>query len=547
MGGRAKAVQASSSPPGEPPSAMSTDSVGIYGEETEIPASSQELVEQSAATSNLGQKTDHGLNHGECGNTESETEDAADEASADSDYKPPPSTAPGVTTRSRAKKETQSVERTTRSSADRSNAAKRNHEAYQSETTRPLKRGRPTSSDTTIKKFKTQACALMETFASNARELENATSENQELKRQIKRLDLALKQEQEKYLQKEAAQRKDIDQLEIKCKILTSKLVSALEEAKKGSGKYVKVSDLDIRERWTKLSYNIQQMVSLCLTERPIEQNDILHSLLIELERPMPEFDYEYILLRGHILRRTIWHFLMKGIFEGEYSIWHGDSGRTLTKFLAVQNEGHLEDTRHLKMISQIKSTAIAELGDEIQLNEEAIDELTSIAMMAVQGFIPNSTKDSASEATEEALLDRPEKFQAMFKGLIAEAACLHTIMMKSKAIFLLQWIGETHDNTVEYYDPNNMTTYQYGLSADSSLFVVEFVEAPALVKIGNADGEDFHLRMTLCKSSVVLEERDTHSPLRTTHFISDSEDGDEDSEENGSLSPLVKEESKDD
>lgn len=189
-------------------------------------------------------------------------------------------------------------------------------------------------------------------------------------------------------------------------------------------------------------------------------------------------------------------------------------------------------------MISQIKSTAVAELGDEIQLNEEAIDELTSTVTMAVQKFIGNLTKDSTPDPTKQ--------FQAMFKGLVKEAACLHTIMMKSKAIFLLQWIGETHSSTGDDYDPNNMDARQIGLSADSSLFVVRFVEAPALVKIGNADGEHFHLSMTLCKSSVVLEERDTHWPLRTTHYISDSEDGGENRKESGSLPP-IKEESEDD
>ncbi|KAK4079306.1 hypothetical protein Trihar35433_411 [Trichoderma harzianum] len=518
-----------------------------------------ELVNLPAKTHNLRQNKDNRLDYKECSNSDSETSDTTDEASAEFEYNPPPSTVSGVKTRSRAKKETQSFERTTQSfekttqsSAHRPNATKRSNEGYQSETTRPSKRGRPTATDITIKKFTTQACAWMETFASNARELENTRSENQELKRQIKLLDSTLKREQEYRLQEETAQNEDIHQLENECKRLRNELLSALDEIKKDAGKYVKVTDPDIQQRWEKLSYNIQQMVSQYLSEYPIQQNDMLHSLLIQLDRPMLEFDHEYTMLRNHILRRTIWHFLMIGIFEGEYSIWHGDSGSTLTKFLAVQtdissraDECHLEDTQHLKMISQIKSTAIADLDDEIQLNEEAIDELASTVMSAVLGFIPNSTNDYASEATEEAIPDPTEKFQAMFKGLVAEAASLHTIMMKSKAIFLLQWTGETDNSLGDDYDPNNMAACQFGLSADSSLFVVKFVEAPALVKIGNADGESFHLKMTLCKSSVVLEERDMDCPLRLTHIPSDLEDGDEDRKESNSLPP-IKEESED-
>lgn len=364
-------AQASSSALGEPPSAMSTDSAGISDEETGnmhqfhrslldsshlrrrtnriqanyyivIPNSSQmELVDLPAKTHNLRQNKDNRLDHKECSNSDSETSNTTDEASAESEYNPPPSTVSGVTTRSRAKKETKSFEKTAQSSADRPNATKRSIEAYQSETTRPSKRGRPTATDITIQKFTTQACAWMETFASNARELENTRSENQELKRQIKRLDSALKQEQENRLQNETVQNEDIHQLENECKRLRNELLSALDEIKKDAGKYVKVTDPDIQQKWAKLSYNIQQMVSQYLSEYPIQQNDMLHSLLIQLDRPMLEFDHEYTMLRNHILRRTIWHFLMIGIFEGEYAIWHGNSGRTLTKFLAVQSKCH--------------------------------------------------------------------------------------------------------------------------------------------------------------------------------------------------------------
>lgn len=361
-------AQASSSPLGEPPSTMSTDSAGISDEETGnmqqfhrslldsshlrrrtnriqanyyivVPNSSQMEVDLPAKPHNLRQNKDNRLDYKECSNSDSETSDTTDEASAESEYNPPPSTVSGVKTRSRAKKETQSLERTTQSSANRPNVTKRSNETYQSENTRPSKRGRPTATDITIKKFTTQACAWMETFASNARELENTRSENQELKRQIKRLDSALKQEQEYRLQEETAQSEDIHRLELKCKDLTRKLLSALEEAKKDSGKYVKVSDSGIQEKWRRITYNIGDMVTQYLNEYPIEQSGILWSLLAELETPLPQSDDQIMMLRNHILRRTIWHFLMIGIFEGEFSIWHGDSGRTLTQFLAVQSK----------------------------------------------------------------------------------------------------------------------------------------------------------------------------------------------------------------
>lgn len=151
---------------------------------------------------------------------------------------------------------------------------------------------------------------------------------------------------------------------------------------------------------------------------------------------------------------------------------------------------------------------------------------------MAVIGLIPYPTEVSPPKATEEANLDPIENFQAMFKGLIVEAACLHTIMMKSKAIFLLQWFGDAHGSYRPLYNQEQMDACQYGLPTNSSLCEVNFVEAPGLMKIGNADGEDFQLSMVLCKSSVILGEQLMDEPLDMVSSSSCSEDDSKDSSE---------------
>lgn len=315
----------------------------------EIPDSSQvDLVDVPAETPNLRRNKDNPFNYEECGDSDSETQDATDEASAESEYNPPPTTVSGVTTRSRAKKETQDSERVTREPVGRSNATKRSHDDHQrshddhqSDTPRPTKRGRPTTVKTETKKFEKDALALVERFFSKAHGFETIRSENEDLKRQVKFLESARKQDQKTHLQKEAAQNEENTRLKNECKRLRIQLLSALDEAKKDSGKYVKVPDSDILQKWMQLSYNVRNTVSECLTEQPARHNDILKFLLLEQDRPLPQFDHEYMMLRAHILRRTIWHFLMIGIFGGEYAIWHGNSGRTLTKFLAVQSKCH--------------------------------------------------------------------------------------------------------------------------------------------------------------------------------------------------------------
>lgn len=129
------------------------------------------------------------------------------------------------------------------------------------------------------------------------------------------------------------------------------------------------------------------------------------------------------------------------------------------------------------------------------------MNKLVRTAVSQLKDFIPDPTGDFISDPRED--------FQIQLKNLITEAAELHTTMMKSKAIFLVQWLGDDDGETDIPYDPEEMVPCQDQTEADASHFIVNFVEAPALVKIGNADGEDFHLKMTLCKSSVVLGEKE--------------------------------------
>lgn len=92
--------------------------------------------------------------------------------------------------------------------------------------------------------------------------------------------------------------------------------------------------------------------------------------------------------------------------------------------------------------------------------------------------------------------------------------------MMKSKAIFLVQWIGEYDGKELVPFDQTKMSSLQYGDEFDASNSFVKFVEAPGLVKIGNADGEQFDTQMVLCESQVIVGKHDDED--------TDEEDGDE-------------------
>lgn len=146
-------------------------------------------------------------------------------------------------------------------------------------------------------------------------------------------------------------------------------------------------------------------------------------------------------------------------------------------------------------MLSQMKFRAIAGLNDGPQLDEKskvAIFMLLDAAKSMLSKFIPDSMM---------------EQFEAKMSKLIVDAIDLHTMMMCSKAIFFQRWLGDDNGAKFALYDRETMESMQSDVDAYTSRYFVEFVEAPALIKYGNADGEDFEFHMILWKSSVILGE----------------------------------------
>jgi hypothetical protein len=141
------------------------------------------------------------------------------------------------------------------------------------------------------------------------------------------------------------------------------------------------------------------------------------------------------------------------------------------------------------------------DLGEGPQLDEKAQkakDDLIDAAESKLSHFIPSS---------------EIEYFQNTMGKLVMDARNLHTMMMKSKAIFSVQWLGDDDGKQLAQFDSKSMDSIQSDIGAYTSQNVVEFVEAPALVKYGNADGEGFEFSTTLCKAWVVLREVEVISP----------------------------------
>lgn len=304
-------------------------------------------VDQAAEAPYHRRRNNKRPDYKECGNSDSENESVTDEASNKSEGVaediPARIKIVRIKTRSHTKKEPQNSEKVTPNLTSFLNTGKRSHDNHESETPKPAKRGRPAAANTQVKRFEKDALGLVERFTSTFRELETTRSENQELRNQNKFLKSKLEQEQEYYKKEESTQSREIIWLESQCNKWRSQLASALDANKLDSGKHVKVPDTEIINKWNILSYNVRAIVSEYLTEQPTNQSNILESLMIRLERLLPLFAFELINLRKHILRRTVWNLIMIGIFSAKYPIWHGDSGKVLTKFLAVESKHFLK------------------------------------------------------------------------------------------------------------------------------------------------------------------------------------------------------------
>ncbi|KKP07555.1 hypothetical protein THAR02_00351 [Trichoderma harzianum] len=352
-------------------------------------------------------------------------------------------------------------------------SSKRSHDDHESEPTRPAKRGPKPSANTEIKRFEKEALGLLDRYKSKANDLETARSEIQNLQGQVKDLKSALEQAQEAHKQSEILNSQKITQLKNDSREWRCQLASALEAEKKDTGKYVKVPDSDIKQGWLVLSYNIRDLVTQCLRKIPDNQDTILESLV--MERRLLSID-DMSALRTCILRRA------------------GDIGDTLTQCLFLKSYNHRTNPKYLEIISQIRSSAVADLSDDEHLNIEAMEILIDKVTERLDPFIPNSKMDY---------------FKNEVRRLVTKAVDFHLMMMKSKAMFFIEWIGDDDGKQLAPFDQTKMAPHQYDRGADVSNSFVKFVEAPALVKYGTADGDKFDTSMVLCKSQVTLEEDD--------------------------------------
>ncbi|KAH0499384.1 hypothetical protein TgHK011_006584 [Trichoderma gracile] len=479
-----------------------------------------ESVAQAVEGPSLRTRKGGPTNYKECSDVETRVSSTIDETgyeSTGSDEDIPSKKAVGKQKRASRKSRPQSTKQTAEDAEQQTKqtrvvlkSKKRSCDDDQLEPQQSAKRGRRPSTATEMKDFEKHMRVFLDKYGSKAQEVASLRLEKQDLKIRGEELESKLEKAQQAHKKSHQLLKQDINRLQDEVQELQDEvneleyerdkldadsrrwkreLIAALDKNRRDDSKYVKVTDSHIMEAWMMLSYNVRDLVAQCLTEKPSNQDELLASLAKPNQLLSPS-DIPY--LRVNILRKAIWRQLVSAVFQGKQPIWQGILGQFLTQHLSGKDHASIADPRYLKIISQTKSTVIADLVEEGHLDLKAVDAQVDIAWKRLNPFIPTSAA---------------EDFIHRMKKLIAEAVELHATLMKSKAIFVVKWTRDHNGTDSVTYDPSTMETISGDAGADATKIEVKFVEAPGMMKIGNADGHGFEHNMMLCKSVVILEE----------------------------------------
>lgn len=220
----------------------------------------------------------------------------------------------------------------TSSQIETPNLAKRGREKHDDVATRPEKRVKKPAVDAKIEKYEKAFDEWLEDYKSKTQGLETFKTKNQELCMENNTLKKGLKKAQQDQKRMEALHSSEISLLQSECSKLRKKLEAAIDASKQDNLKYTKVSDSDITAEWGKLSFNIRDLVSQCLTKHPANENDEIETLMKRMKRFLPLSNCNVASLRAAVLRRMIWYIIKSAVFSGMRPIWYGAAGQMLTQ-----------------------------------------------------------------------------------------------------------------------------------------------------------------------------------------------------------------------
>ncbi|KAF7559163.1 hypothetical protein G7046_g4999 [Stylonectria norvegica] len=257
-----------------------------------------------------------------------------------------------------------------------------------------------------------------------------------------------------------------------------------------------KVADSDLKSKWKQLDYDIR---SLAFTLAKFAPNGKPDTTAAGRMKFITE-DFAACILdeacRRFFIQGYLWTLVVAAVFDGNAGIWAGDAGSGLKSVMrhTFQKMKEPESQQFPPQVAIWLSQGVALLHQLWGLDHKTVKGVTYEESKRIWHFIGNRESVSAES--------HRDVWKALYE-IVDNALGLDQIFMESKAMFRIEWDFSSETAGEKRYYPEGMEAvgYQTELSPQS---LVRFFAAPALIKIGNADGQHYDAQTVLCKASVV-------------------------------------------
>ncbi|KAI1032146.1 hypothetical protein LB504_000618 [Fusarium proliferatum] len=259
-----------------------------------------------------------------------------------------------------------------------------------------------------------------------------------------------------------------------------------------------KISDQEIRSKWKQLEYNIRSLASVlakCQIKMPSDKRT--RARLEDISPAWPKLlvvhDYKNFLIGAYIWTIVETIFTTGARFcSGGYN---KDLKATRAAFLEyapeVYNPSRPGPT--LRNVARWFAQGTALFGHFFGRDQDAFRREARLEVEGLKQFC-NITADKSGT-----------DFHQEMKAILKAALDLDEMLMSSKAIFPVRWPQDGQSETLQHFDTNQMESLVH-TKEPSPKTIIRFHISPMLIKLGNADGNNYDSEMTLCKATVACE-----------------------------------------
>ncbi|KYK58225.1 hypothetical protein DCS_05238 [Drechmeria coniospora] len=252
-----------------------------------------------------------------------------------------------------------------------------------------------------------------------------------------------------------------------------------------------RVLDGELCKRWLGIDYVAQQMATSTLTI-PAEEVDLtsctaeIVQLIDEIKewkkKRLPQF-------QTFLLQRFAWNRLCLDIFQAKNGTWGGLLGETFVGMLNTAIRRSRKNPTELGIISRMKFDTAKLIDTEIGLNKDEIEKRADALFDDISIFAPFNDR---------------QKLRKAISGLFQRAAQLMVILIRSRALFIIKNddLGY-HHGPVPFDEETMERGFAIHLETPEDEWMVDFVIAPGLEKIGTSDGRMFEEACFVGKSIV--------------------------------------------